>query len=129
MNIWEKVVDRVNGKIPRAWKKSPAKTSSFHALMTVLGLVPFPFGPFAIWYFVVTTHSWPWLVASGISLVWYYRREYLQSGIKLKSRYYRDTVVDWVKERTFLERLDPVLDVAVPTLAYGLLLGLLGWLW
>ena len=126
MNIWEKVVDRVNSKIPRAWKKSPAKTSGFHALMTVLGLVPFPFGPFAIWYFVVTTHSWPWLVASGISLVWYYRREYLQNGIRPKSKYHG---AGHTSERTFLERWDPVLDVAVPTFAYGLLLGLLGWLW
>ena len=126
MNPWEKVVDYVNSNIPGAWKKSPIMTSSFHALMTVLGLVPIPFGPFAIWYFVVTTHSLPWLVASGISLVWYYRREYLQNEIKPKSKYYGP---DNASERTFLERWDPILDVMVPTFAYGLLLGLLGWLW
>ena len=126
MNLWKKVIDYVNHKIPRAWKRGPIMTSSFHALITVLGLVPLPLGPFAIGYFVVTAHSWPWAVASGISLVWYYRREHLQNGIRPKSKYYGPRNAH---ERTLLEQWDPVLDIAMPTLAYGFLLGFLGWFW
>lgn len=114
--------------------RGPIVTSSTHALVTVLGLVPVPFGPFAIWYFIVTTHSWPWIVSSGITLVWYWRREYLQNGIERKDEYiYVEREPDdprgEFERRTLLERYDPWLDVGVPTFAYGLLCGLLGWLW
>ena len=127
MNPWTSAVRHIDNLVPQSWKQNPPLTWAAHTAMTVLGLVPLPVGPFAIWYFVETTHSWPWILSSGAALIWYWVREYRQNGLKPKD--VAKIIGTKVVRRTFIQRYDPWFDVLVPTFAYGLQLGLLGWLW
>lgn len=129
MNPWTWIVDKVTP--PPDWMRGPIKSSINHAVITVLGLMPIPLGPFAIWYFIKTEHSWAWIVSSGITLVYYWIREYKQTGLKPKGRVNARLSRDagGYVYRTFWQRYDTWFDVLFPTFAYGLQLGLLGWLW
>ena len=77
-----------------------------HALVTVLGLKPFPFGPFGIALFFWFGIPWLWLAASTWTWRWYFRRERREHGGS----------IPW--------RLDPILDVVVAGLALDAL-----WWW
>ncbi len=126
----------LNGLIPRAWRQSPPLTWAFHALMVVGGVVPLPIGAVGIIWWQYTGHTWLWITGSGITLIWYWVREYRQNGLKPKAKWFTATQEDppvgtqeVVFERSFIQRYDPWFDVLVPTFGSGLQLGLLGWLW
>ena len=79
--------------------RGPYITSTTHALITVLGLMPYPVGALGMLLYFTTGNPWLWLVASTWTCGWYWRRELRQ----------HDGRIPW--------RLDPVLDVAMPTLS------------
>ena len=125
-NPWTQILDKVTPA--PAWARGPIKTSVTHAGITVLGLMPYPMGLLGIGYFVWTTHSSMWVIGSGLTLAWYWVREYRQTGLVPRGKFtMRINGVD--TSRSFAERYDTWLDVLFPTFAYGMQLGLLGWLW
>ena len=81
---------------------------------------------------------WLWALASTCTLAWYYVREKVANdwtlerfldegwGMFLKDQYL--TGPDGVKERSWGERYDSVMDVLYPTAAWAGLLPLLWWM-
>ena len=118
----------LNKKIPRSWKRNPPLTWAMHTLITVLGVVPVPAGLLGIGYFLWTGHSSMWVIGSGLSLLWYWVREYGQNGLRPKLKYKLGPDMTRIR-LSFIQRYDPWFDVLFPTLAYGFQLGFLGWLW
>lgn len=124
-NPWKWIVDKVTP--PPKWAKGPYKTSATHALVTVLGLMPYPIGLAGIAVFSLWSHSWLWLAASSWTCGWYWVREYRQTGLRPKGPY----MTTWdpapeVVERSFGQRYDTWMDVLFPTIALGLMYGFLG---
>ena len=102
--------------------RGPYGSSLAHALVVLFGPLAWP----GIWYFIAATHSWLWLVGSGIMLLLYWIREYQQTGLRAKP----NTFLTGEGTRfTLAQRYVTWLNVLFPTFAYGLQIGLLHWFW
>ena len=149
-DAWRTLVDWLKKNRP-AWTRGPYITSATHALVTVLGLWPHQkpgspwrlgwrsaLGPVGVYvWWLDHEHWWLWAAASTCTLVWYHIREKRANGWTLarfrdegwsmfvKDRYV--TAPDGVKERTWGQRFDSVMDLVFPDAAWCLL-ALLWWL-
>ncbi len=124
IDMWGRFVGWVTSHKPE-FLKGPYVTSVSHAVVTVLGLMaplpkvgPQPLGLLGILIFHFTGIPFVWLAASALTAGWYWRREYLQTGLKPKPRY-RDG-----EKLSFGQRFDTWMDAIFPTVAV-----ILHWMW
>ena len=116
----------------KAQAKGPFRSSIAHSVVTVLGLMPYQdpgrpwrlgwrslLGPVGVVLFALTGTPLLWLATASITCGWYWRREYRANGISIRPRY--RTGADGVREFSWPERLDSVMDVVFPTVALALL--------
>ena len=115
MPSWKTFVDRIRKGRPE-WTRGPYITSATHALITVLGLMPYPFGPVGMVFLVTGNGPWVWLAASTWTCAWYWVREYKQTGLRPKSK----------EGHTWGQRWDTWMDAIFPTVALG---AMWWWLW
>ncbi len=124
VNVWSRIVDWATHHKPDRLK-GPYITSVTHAVVAVLGLMaplpklgPQPLGLLGIAIFFFTGIPFVWLAASALTVGWYWRREYRQTGLKPKPRY-RDG-----EKLSFGQRFDTWMDAIFPTVAV-----VLQWMW
>ena len=108
---WETFTRFAQKSVPK-FVRGPYVSSSFHAVFSVAGVVPYPIGLIGFGLFYVTGMPWLWLAGSTFSVGWYWVREYNQSGIRLKPKLLPSGV-----PRSFGSRYDPIMDVLFPTVA------------
>ena len=119
---WEALVYWFKHSRPQ-WTRGPYITSATHALITVLGLMPYAVGPLGMLLYFTLGNPWLWLAAATWTCGWYWRREYRETGLKPKSMFHmRDGVQ---VKRTWGQRWDTWMDALFPTFALG---GLFWWL-
>lgn len=128
MGFWNTLVDRVaKGRPKDHWSRGPYITSAAHALITVLGLMPYPFGTLGIVFFLLGESPLLWLGGSTLTCGWYWRREYKQTGLRPKHKL-KALEGGVIVKRTFGQRYDTWMDVLFPTVALGFMYGVFGWL-
>ncbi len=116
---WHGLTSRIERRFLRVVHGDPYATSATHALITVLGLMPYPLGLVGMVLFHLTGSPSPWLVASTGTCVWYWIREYRQTKLRPKGKW----IVEGLLPRSLAQRYDTWMDVLAPTLALAVLYG------
>ncbi len=118
IGVWSRIVGWVSKHKP-VFLKGPYVTSATHAVVTLLGLMaPLPkvglqpLGLLGMAIFYFTGIPFVWIAASGLTAGWYWRREYLQTGLKPKPRYLNG------EKLSFGQRFDTWMDVLFPTVVF-----------
>ena len=124
IDMWSRIVGWVTSHKPD-FLQGPYVTSATHAVVTMLGLMaPLPkvglqpLGLLGMAIFYFTGIPFVWIAASGLTAGWYWRREYLQTGLKLKP-IYKDG-----EKLSFSQRFDVWMHVLAPTVVV-----VLQWMW
>ncbi len=131
---WTALIDYLKKDRPD-WTRGPYITSATHALITVLGLWPHQpkgekwrlgwrstLGPLGMVLQFTLGIPWLWIFASTATLIWYWIRDYNQTGLKPKPKHPPGTT--WTQGAeppglSFGQRYDTWMDVIFPTIAYA----------